>query len=137
MPSESQLLPFDCKHSNCPCLALSPQLRVQGPVRPRSLANTEFRTERIRRLNIKGLKADDYVMINGLVWYTILCVSFNQIASGGGSNLLAPGELGTLTPENIEERIRGSKWVLVSEHAMVLTVWSMKACMLMLYASIT
>lgn len=104
---------------------------------PRSLSNTEFRTERIRRLNIKGLKADDYVMINGLVWYTILCVAFNQIASGGGSNLLAPGELGTLTPENIEERIRGSKWVLVSEHAMVLTVWSMKACMLMLYASIT
>ena len=92
---------------------------------------------RIRRLGIKGLQLDDYVMINGFIWYTILCVSFNQIASGGGSNLMTPEDIAALTPEITEDRIRGSKWVFVSEHSMILTIWSMKICMLLVYTRLT
>lgn len=76
-------------------------------------------------------------MLNGLAWYTLLCVSLNKIASGGGSNLMSPEELAELTPEIKAERVIGSKWVFVSEHSMMLTVWSMKACMLILYAGLT
>lgn len=59
------------------------------------------------------------------------------MATGAGSNLMTPEEEAQLTPEIIEDRIRGSKWVFVSEHAMLLTIWSMKAAMLTLYARVT
>lgn len=46
-------------------------------------------------------------------------------------------EIATMTPAIHAERVRGSKWVFVSEHSMILTVWSCKACMLVIYARIT
>lgn len=76
-------------------------------------------------------------MINATIWYTILAVSVNKIIFGGGSNLLPPEEAATLTPKTIQERIKGSKWVFVSEHAMVLTVWSLKLCMVFIYRRLT
>jgi len=76
-------------------------------------------------------------MVFAVVWYTILCVALNEVASGGGSNLMTEEDIKNLTPESHAERVRGSKWVFVSEHAMVLTIWSLKACMLIIYARIT
>ncbi|KAJ5126631.1 hypothetical protein N7448_007410 [Penicillium atrosanguineum] len=94
-------------------------------------------TARIRRLGIRGLQQDDYIMMFGLVWYTILCVALNEVASGGGSNLMTDEEKLHVTPAIHAERERGSKWVFVSEHAFILCVWSCKACMLVIYARIT
>jgi hypothetical protein len=76
-------------------------------------------------------------MVFALVWYTILVTSLNQVASGGGSNLMTQDDMRQLTPETHDERVRGSKWVFVSEHAMVLTIWSLKFCMLIIYGRIT
>lgn len=56
---------------------------------------------------------------------------------GAGSNLMTDEEVAALTPEITAERMKGSKWVFVTEHAMLLTIWSMKAAMLVLYARIT
>ncbi|KAJ0425726.1 hypothetical protein BJY00DRAFT_157536 [Aspergillus carlsbadensis] len=92
---------------------------------------------RIRRLGIRNLQSDDYVMIFASVWYTILCVALNQVASGGGSNLMTDEDKKNLTPAVYAERVKGSKWVFVSEHAFVLAIWSMKACMLIIYSRIT
>lgn len=75
-------------------------------------------------------------MLNAMIWYTVLIVSVNKIIFGG-SNLLTPEEEANLTPKTIRERIIGSKWVFVSEHAMVLTVWSLKLCMLFIYRRLT
>ncbi|KAJ5204943.1 uncharacterized protein N7498_005822 [Penicillium cinerascens] len=94
-------------------------------------------TARIRRLGIRHLQTDDYIMCFGLVWYTILCVALNEVASGGGSNLMTPEQEEHITPAIRDERVRGSKWVFVSEHAFILCVWSCKACMLVIYARIT
>jgi hypothetical protein len=94
-------------------------------------------TARIRRLGIRNLQADDYLMLSAVIWYTLLCVALNQVASGGGSNLMTQEDIDTLTPAIHAEREKGSKWVFVSEHAFVLAVWSMKACMLVIYARIT
>lgn len=76
-------------------------------------------------------------MCFGVVWYTILCVALNEVASGGGSNLMTAEDIRTMTPAIHDERERGSKWVFVSEHSFVLAVWSFKACMLVIYARIT
>ncbi|KAJ5088594.1 hypothetical protein N7456_012210 [Penicillium angulare] len=94
-------------------------------------------TARVRRLGIRNLQADDYLMCNAVLWYTILCVALNEVASGGGSNLMTAEERATMTPAIHDERERGSKWVFVSEHAFILCVWSLKACMLIIYARIT
>jgi hypothetical protein len=80
---------------------------------------------------------DDYAMVNCVIWYTILCVAFNQIKFGDGSNLMDDDEIAALTPEIKASRTAGSKWVLVSEHSMILAIWSTKFCVLVLYAGIT
>ncbi|KAL2824122.1 hypothetical protein BDW59DRAFT_147865 [Aspergillus cavernicola] len=92
---------------------------------------------RIRRLGIRNLQSDDYIMVFAVIWYTILCVSLNEVASGGGSNLMTDEDIENLTPKIYDERVKGSKWVFVSEHAFILAIWGMKACMLIIYARIT
>ncbi|KAJ5226394.1 hypothetical protein N7468_007619 [Penicillium chermesinum] len=96
---------------------------------------------RIRRLGFANLQVDDYLMLNAVVWYTILCVALNEVATGGGSNLMTPEDIAALKgPHGAAihaEREKGSKWVFVSEHAFILCVWSLKACMLVIYARIT
>jgi hypothetical protein len=73
----------------------------------------------------------------GMIWYTILCVALNEVASGGGSNLMTAEDRANMTPSIHAERVRGSKWVFVSEHAFILTIWSFKSCMLVIYSRIT
>ena len=94
-------------------------------------------TARIRRLGILNLQTDDYLMMFAVVWYTVLCVALNQVASGGGSNLMDDDDIKNLTPKIHAERESGSKWVFVSEHSFLLAIWAMKSCMLVIYARIT
>jgi hypothetical protein len=54
-------------------------------------------------------------MILAAAWYTILIVCLNVIVMGGGSNLFLPDDFATFTQKDIEERIYGSKIVIVSE----------------------
>src|SRR6185437_15249858 len=61
----------------------------------------------------------------------------NVIARGGGSNLFPPEQFSTFTPEDIKERIKGSKIVVVSEQAMLNVIYTIKACMLILYGRLT
>lgn len=46
-------------------------------------------------------------------------------------------DIRNLTPETHAERVRGSKWVYVSEHFMILTIWTLKTVMLLIYGRIT
>jgi hypothetical protein len=46
-------------------------------------------------------------------------------------------EITALTPQTREDRITGSKWVLVSEEVMVLSVWTCKSGMLLIYRRLT
>lgn len=91
----------------------------------------------MRKLGITKLQADDYLMVNATLWYTLLAVSINKMIAGGGSNFMTPEDEASLTPQTIKERIEGSKWVLVSEQAMIITVWSLKLCMLFIYRRLT
>ncbi|KAL8722263.1 MAG: hypothetical protein Q9181_007527 [Wetmoreana brouardii] len=117
--------------------------------------NTEFRAEttalyavgltfillrlgsRIRKLGLSRLQPDDWFMAQNLLWYTLLYVSANKVIFGGGSNFMTQEDIDNLTPESRATRIAGSKWVLVSEESMVLTIWSCKVCMLFIYRRLT
>lgn len=76
-------------------------------------------------------------MMFAMVWYTMLCVALNRVAAGGGSNLMTEYDIKHLTPEIKAERVRGSKWVYVSEHSFLLNTWALKSCMLIIYSRIT
>ncbi|KAK3936785.1 hypothetical protein QBC46DRAFT_357189 [Diplogelasinospora grovesii] len=92
---------------------------------------------RCHRLGIRSLQADDYLMMLAAALYTGLIITLNAVAQGGGSNLFPKEMLGTFTPEEIEERIYGSKVVVVSEQMMLMVIYVLKACVLILYTRLT
>lgn len=100
----------------------------------RGWLSISYRYARAHRVGLSGLATDDYLMIVAAVcakisamcpeqllltrsqsWYTILIVCLNVIAGGGGSNLFLPEEYAAFTKDDIEDRIMGSKIVIVSE----------------------
>jgi hypothetical protein len=52
------------------------------------------------------------------LFYTGLIVCLNIIATGSGSNLFPPEQFDTFTQEEIDERVKGSKIVVVSEQVL-------------------
>ena len=92
---------------------------------------------RARKRGLTSLQTDDWLTINCIVWYTLLIVSVNQVFFSGGSNFMTPEEEAALTPTTVAERVAGSKWIVVLEEAMVLTVWTCKLGMLFIYRRIT
>lgn len=96
-----------------------------------------YSASQTRKLGIKRLRTDDWVMITTIPWYTLLVISINKIIFGGGSNYMTPDEIAAMTPQTKADRISGSKWVLVSEEVMVLCVWTCKVCMLLIYRRLT
>lgn len=65
-------------------------------------------------------------------------MAFMHVVSNMSSNLIAPNENeSTFTPEEIKERIYGSKLVLVVEQMQILTIWLIKACLLIMYNRMT
>jgi hypothetical protein len=62
------------------------------------------------------LAIDDWIMITAVpLFYTGLIATLNVIASGGGSNLFPPEQFASMSQFEIDERIKGSKIVIVSE----------------------
>lgn len=94
-------------------------------------------TARVHTRGFSKLQLDDWMTVNSIVWYTLLIVSLNKVFFSGGSNFMTPEEEAALTPETTAERVAGSKWVLVVEEAMVMTVWTCKLSMLFLYHRMT
>ncbi|KAI8939961.1 hypothetical protein NX059_003686 [Plenodomus lindquistii] len=71
------------------------------------------------------------------LFYTGLIVCLNIIVMGGGSNLFPPEQFATFSQEEIDERIKGSKIVVVSEQCMLNVIWILKSCMLLMLARMT
>jgi hypothetical protein len=61
-------------------------------------------------------------------FYTTLIVCLNVIVTGGGSNLYPPEQFATFTEDDIQERIKGSKIVVISEQVQTLLKASLKVC---------
>ncbi|KAL1888918.1 hypothetical protein Cpir12675_005981 [Ceratocystis pirilliformis] len=85
----------------------------------------------------KNWLLDEYLIILAFLFYIFLVGSLNVIASNGGANLFPPQQLATFTQEQIEKRILNSKIVVVSEQAMLNTIYVLKACLLVMYTRLT
>ncbi|KAI1247427.1 hypothetical protein MGN70_011317 [Eutypa lata] len=84
-----------------------------------------------------GLVRTDVVGGGGqTVTDTVLIVGMN-IISTTSSNLIDPANPIELTPDVISERVYGSKMVLLVEQMQLITIWLMKACLLIMYGRLT
>ncbi|KAF2096728.1 hypothetical protein NA57DRAFT_21491, partial [Rhizodiscina lignyota] len=83
------------------------------------------------------LKVDDWIMCFGICTYTALVVIMNIVADKS-SNLIPPGvDVNTFTPQEISDRVLGSKLVLVVEQMQCFTIWTMKTTLLIMYYRVT
>ncbi|KAF2674698.1 hypothetical protein BT63DRAFT_408859 [Microthyrium microscopicum] len=92
----------------------------------------------ILRGSWKKLQADDYMMMGTFSLYTSLLILL-QFSSRYATNEFHPGELDGIlaNPQDVKDRIYGSKIVVGSNQAYLLTLWGVKACLLMLYYRMT
>ncbi|KAF5007036.1 hypothetical protein FDECE_6620 [Fusarium decemcellulare] len=86
--------------------------------------------------SFKKLQIEDYLMLVAMITDTVLMVGMS-IVSETSSNLIDPADRKELTADNIKERIYGSKWVLVVEQMQIITIWTMKYCLLLMYNRLT
>ncbi|KAI1756185.1 hypothetical protein F4782DRAFT_526740 [Xylaria castorea] len=86
--------------------------------------------------SFRKFQTDDGLMILALATDTVLMVTIN-ILRDKDSNLIDPAHPPTLTPEGIAQRMFGSKLVLVVEQTQILTIWLVKACLLLMYSRLT
>lgn len=86
--------------------------------------------------DIRKLQIEDWFMLFVFSLYTVLIIFLN-ICSDVSTNLINPDDIPNLTPQDIRDRVWGSKCVLVVESMMCAVQWGTKACMLMLYYRLT
>lgn len=84
----------------------------------------------------RKLQVDDALMILAMITDTVLIVGMN-IVSKTSSNLIDPNDPTPLDADNIAERKFGSKMVLVVEQMQCITIWLVKACLLIMYYRLT
>ncbi|KAI0468231.1 hypothetical protein F4859DRAFT_218468 [Xylaria cf. heliscus] len=84
----------------------------------------------------KKFQADDALTVLALITDAVLMVAMNLL-SDTNSNLINPADPPTLTPEDIKQRTLGSKLVLVVEQMQIVTIWLVKACLLIMYSRLT
>ncbi|TGJ81337.1 hypothetical protein E0Z10_g7425 [Xylaria hypoxylon] len=86
--------------------------------------------------SFKKFQADDVLMLLAVATDTALIVGMN-VLSTKNSNLIDPDNPPTLTPADIVERTYGSKLVLLVEQMQIITIWLVKACLLLMYSRLT
>jgi len=84
----------------------------------------------------RKLQVEDALMLLAMATDTVLIVGMN-IISTTSSNLIDPNDPTPLDEANIEERVFGSKMVLVVEQMQCITIWLVKACLLIMYHRLT
>ncbi|OAQ58717.1 decarboxylase [Pochonia chlamydosporia 170] len=97
---------------------------------------TRMASQILLRGSVKKLKLDDYLMIIAMMTDTVLIVAMN-IISNTNSNLIDPNNPTSLSPEDIRQREFGSKMVLLAEQMQCVTIWLVKACLLLMYHRLT
>lgn len=85
-----------------------------------------------------GLPAQGYWLTrNGVqLTYTGVIVFVNETAQNL-DNYLPDGVYETFSPQDVKNAIFGSKCVFITEEFILATLWLCKACLLILYSSLT
>ncbi|KAF4769251.1 hypothetical protein HAV15_008397 [Penicillium sp. str.  len=89
-------------------------------------------------ISIQGISWDDYVMTATFLIYTSLLILI-QISAKYATNLMEPSDYDEVLsdPQQVHDRIIGSKIVIALEQCMLFVTWGVKVCLLILYWRIT
>lgn len=111
-------------------------------------------SRRLHRGAWKRLQWDDYLIVCAMVRHynilhpqhpltvlqltdTVLLVCMSKVVTTS-SNLIPPDEdVSQYSQAEIDSRVTGSKYVLVVEQMQILTIWLVKACLLIMYFRMT
>lgn len=86
--------------------------------------------------SIKRLQIDDALMLLAFTTYTVDIVFLNIVAVTP-TNLFPPGtDITTFTPDDYSIRIYGSRITVLVEQMQCITIWTVKACLLIMYLRI-
>jgi len=86
--------------------------------------------------SFKKMQLEDYLMFVAMMTDTVLVVAMNIVADTS-SNLIDPSDTTPLDAANKVTREYGSKMVLVVEQMQCITIWLVKACLLLMYSHLT
>ncbi|KAE8147967.1 hypothetical protein BDV25DRAFT_168764 [Aspergillus avenaceus] len=88
--------------------------------------------------SVKRLAFDDYAMTVTFMIYTTLLILI-QVSAHHGTNLYPPEDNDKITadPQQVRDRIFGSKIVVALEQCMLFSTWGVKICMLTLFWRLT
>ncbi|PHH71804.1 hypothetical protein CDD82_6331 [Ophiocordyceps australis] len=93
-------------------------------------------SRRIKLGKWSNFMIDDYLMLFALVNFTGVVVSINEVAKSG-SNYMPPEEAAALSPDGVHKAVYGSIMTFVLEIFTLTGTWTVKACLLILYARLT
>lgn len=82
------------------------------------------------------LGLEDYLMVFALANFAGVAYSINEVAANG-SNYLPADTVAHLSPEGIAQAVYGSVMTFVLEIVTITGLWTIKACLLLLYSRIT
>lgn len=98
---------------------------------------TRLLSRRIHLGEWKRLQLDDYLIVLAMCTDTVT-MGVMHVVSTTSSNLIEPGlDVSTFSPDDIKHRVLGSKLVLVVEQMQCITIWLVKACLLLMYRRMT
>ncbi|KAK5625817.1 hypothetical protein RRF57_001533 [Xylaria bambusicola] len=86
--------------------------------------------------SFRKFQTDDILMLIAVATDTVFLVTMN-ILHTTDTNLIDPANPPVLTPHEIDSRVFGSKLVLVVEEMQIVTIWLVKACLLIMYSRLT
>ncbi|KAF2118293.1 hypothetical protein BDV96DRAFT_381896 [Lophiotrema nucula] len=102
-----------------------------------TVVSTRLLSRRLHLGSWKELQLDDYLIVGAMCTDTVL-MAVMHIIIHTSSNLIAPtDDPSRFSAAEINHRVYGSKLVLVVEQMQILTVWLVKACLLLLYNRMT
>ncbi|KAK7421592.1 hypothetical protein QQX98_002059 [Neonectria punicea] len=107
------------------------------------LASTLLRTyARVRAAGVRGLRAEDYLMWIGIMFYTVqanLAYSIGNVAQGLANNGMTDAQRLALSPDDQEYQFRviGSKIQVAGWTTYSALIWSLKLSMLFFYTRLT
>ncbi|KAH9873719.1 hypothetical protein IAQ61_004345 [Plenodomus lingam] len=94
-------------------------------------------SRRLHRGSWKLLQWDDYLTLVAMATDSVLIAVMHEITKTS-SNLIPPGDdVSQYSALEIQNRIYGSKLVLVVEQMQILTIWLIKTCLLLMYNRMT
>ncbi|TKX20417.1 hypothetical protein C1H76_7227 [Elsinoe australis] len=96
-----------------------------------------FASRILQQGSVKNLQLDDWLMWFAYAAYTGTVIALTTVA-GSHSNLFPPGtNIDHLSKADIAARVYGSKFRVIAEQLQITCIWTVKACVLIMYARIT